>query len=217
MVKLFAHPSGALYIPEEETALFADLHLGYAWAQRRRGQLGPVADGGAVEKFLATLAELSPKRVVLLGDVYHAPRPSEAERDQVERALDAVRGELVIVRGNHDRALLRDFGKAPVPEWRAGGIVAVHGDRLPETEDFLVMGHLHPVVKVRDAAGASRRVPVFWVKDRQAVLPAFTPFSSGCPVRGGSIVAATGTRVVPLTAPRFDDLLPGLPSLVRIA
>jgi len=214
MVRLFAHPSGALYIPEESTALIADLHLGYAWAQRRRGQLGPVADGGSVEKFRALLEELEPRRVVLLGDVYHAPKPSAGERRLVEEALGLVRGELAIVRGNHDRALLRDFGKAPIAEWRCDGVVAVHGDREIETDDFVVMGHLHPVARVRDHAGASRRVPVFWLSERRLVLPAFTPFSSGAPVRGGRMFAATGKRVVPMQRPEFGEELPGL---VRVA
>ena len=51
---LAAHPSGALWIPESRTLLVADLHLGYGWAQRRRGELGPLADfRAAIREMLA--------------------------------------------------------------------------------------------------------------------------------------------------------------------
>lgn len=200
MTELWAHASGALWLPELSTAIIADLHLGYAWAQRRRGELGPISDGGVAEKLRVTLDELQPQRVVLLGDIYHAPKPSPSERKLIEDALALITGELIIVRGNHDRSILRDFGKAPVPDWRAPGLIAVHGDRLPETNEFLIMGHLHPIARFRDAAGVTRRVPVFAMNSRCCVLPAFSPFAAGGDVRGyPRLFAATGKRVVELT------------------
>ncbi|MCX6598396.1 MAG: metallophosphoesterase [Acidobacteria bacterium] len=219
---LWAHPSGALYIPERETALIADLHLGYAWAQRRRGELGPLDDGGLLNKLRETLESLRPECVVLLGDIYHAPSPSSAERSLVEQALALITGQLIVVRGNHDRAIARDFGLSALPAWEAPGLLAVHGDQLPQTDRFLIMGHLHPVVNIRDAAGASRRVPVFQVKKTVCCLPAFSPFAAGVAVRGGQLYAATGKRVVPLSgaksaqAPVYPDHLPGHPTLLRI-
>ena len=63
------------------------LHLGYAWAQRRRGQLGPVVDGGAAERVWAVIDELQAARVVLLGDIVHAPNPAPVERMWIEAAL----------------------------------------------------------------------------------------------------------------------------------
>jgi metallophosphoesterase superfamily enzyme len=206
--ELTPHPSGGLWLPDYRTFLAADLHLGYGWAQRRRGELGPVADGGVRAKLEQALAELKPSRVVLLGDVYHAPRPSEAERAMVLEALNSIEAELVIVRGNHDRAILRDFQRAPVLDWRAPGILAVHGDAIPITEDYLIVGHFHPVIPVRDAAGVSRRLPVFVMGDRVCVLPAFSPFSAGMPWRelpfdvGGRprVFAATGKRVQEIRA-----------------
>ncbi len=219
---LWAHPSGALLVPELATVLIADLHLGYAWAQRRRGELGPLDDGGLLNKLRETLDSLRPERVVLLGDIYHAPRPSAAERAQVEQALALITGQLIVVRGNHDRSIARDFGLIALPAWEAPGLVAVHGDQLPTTDRYLIMGHLHPVVSIRDAAGASRRVPVFQVKRTFCCLPAFSPFAAGGAVRGGQLYAATGKRVVPLSgaksaqAPIYPDHLPGHPTLLRI-
>lgn len=213
--ELYAHASGALWIPEFATLLAADLHLGYGWAQRRRGEAGPVTDGGASEKLLNAVESLKPKTVVLLGDVYHAPRPSPAEHRLIRNTIDRLPG-LVIVRGNHDRAIWQDFA-IPAPfEWHAPGLVAVHGDLPIETDKLVLMGHLHPVVKIRDAAGVSHRVPVFLSEERRIVLPAFSPFSTGFLVgRRKGVYAATGRRVHPL-GPHPFPLEPGSSELIRI-
>ena len=219
---LWAHPSGALFVPERSTALIADLHLGYAWAQRRRGELGPLNDGGIIRKLRETLDSLRAETVVLLGDIYHAPRPSPAERKLVQEALSMMPRQLIVVRGNHDRAITRDFGLTALPAWEAPGLLGVHGDQLPSTDRYLIMGHLHPVINIRDAAGASRRLPVFQVKKSVCCLPAFSPFAAGVAVRGGQLYAATGKRVVllagakPAQAPIYPDHLPGHPTLLRI-
>lgn len=207
---LIPHASGALWLPDLRTALMADLHLGYAFAQRRRGELGPLAVGGAAGRLRRALEELSPRRVVLLGDVYHAPRPSPEERRLIENALSEITCELVLVRGNHDRKIERDFALASVPEWRAPGIVAVHGDAIPQTPDMLILGHFHPVVKFRDSAGAWRRYPAFVLGTRVSLLPALSDFSVGTlwqdsPIDPGGrpkVFALTPSRVVQIAGPR---------------
>jgi uncharacterized protein len=191
---LEAHPSGALWIPQSGTALVADVHLGYSWAQRRRGELGPLADARTREKLLNLFDDLRPSRVVFLGDLVHAPRPCVPERDWIEATLRELSGraELISVRGNHDRAFAREFGHLPVAtveQWSTEAILAVHGDRpaalpLPETQT-LVIGHLHPCLGIRDAAGASQKVPVFLSSGRCLILPAFSPFARGFDISCG--------------------------------
>jgi metallophosphoesterase superfamily enzyme len=201
--------------------LLADTHLGYAWAQRRRGELGPLVDGGARARLEALLAELAPRELVLAGDVVHAPNPHPEERSIVEDTLRHLmaRTRLTIVRGNHDRAFLRDYAGLSLAvdeHWRGHGVVALHGDRLPERREpemFYAAGHIHPVLLIHDNAGASRRIPVFVAGRYGVLLPAFSPFSAGCLVNDGlppemrrliagrsrlRLFAATGRRIVPL-------------------
>jgi putative SbcD/Mre11-related phosphoesterase len=174
-----------LWIESEGALLIADAHLGYSWAQRRRGELGPVADGAIERKLREAVEELKPRSIVFLGDLVHAPRPGLAERESIERILRELQAQttVLVVRGNHDRGFLRDFGHLglpPYPDWRAPGLLAVHGDRIPETfEDHLVVGHFHPTLKIRDAANAAQRLPLFLVSDRATVMPAFSPFAAG--------------------------------------
>ena len=192
---LVAHRSGALWIPESQTALVADLHLGYSWAQRRRGELGPLADERTRQKLFAAIDELRPREIVFLGDIVHAPRPCAAEREWIEQTVTELsrRAALTAVRGNHDRAFAREFSHLPItvePLWSNGGVIAIHGDRLdlplPEPRAAtLVLGHIHPSLSIKDASGAGRKLPVFVASPRALLLPAFSPFAGGFYVGDG--------------------------------
>ena len=214
---VFAHASGALWIPACGAALVADAHLGYGWAQRRRGELGAVGDGGAAAKLAELCGELAPREVVLLGDVVHAPRPAPPERALIEGTLArlAAGAAVRVVLGNHDRGFRSDFGHlrlALAESWSGGGVFAIHGDRpaaAPEGR-VIALGHVHPVLRIRDAAGAPAKVRAFVAGDRGVILPAFSPFAGGAeartevppalqPLLGGGprrFVLATGRRAV---------------------
>lgn len=209
--RLQAHASGALWLEDLRTLIVADLHLGYGFAQRRRGQLGPIVDEQTSDRLDAVLRALRPSSVVFLGDTVHAPDPAPEERAWIRERFDAWRADgaaLTVVRGNHDRAIAADFEIDVVEEWRAPGIVGVHGDKewpAPKSDEILVLGHLHPAVGIEDAAGVRRRVPVFLRHPSLVILPAFSPFAAGLDVWRRmpeslqhiefEAIAATGTRV----------------------
>ncbi|MBV8896937.1 MAG: metallophosphoesterase family protein [Acidobacteriaceae bacterium] len=217
---LWGHPSGALWIPAMQTAVVADAHLGYSWAQRRRGELGPLADSRTRQKLLTLCDDLAPLRIVFLGDLVHAPRPCAPEREWIEETLRLLseRAELVAVRGNHDREFAREFRSLPVrcvESWSAEGLTAAHGDRftfaVPE-DHTLLLGHLHPCLSVKDASGAGRKLPLFLATTACIILPAFSPFACGYDLVCGipdelqtclgneevQAFAATGKRIVAL-------------------
>lgn len=214
-----AHASGALFVVSAATLLVADAHLGYGWAQRRRGQLGPVTDGGIEERLMAVVQEFPVEEVLFLGDTVHAPKPLPAEREMIEGVLLRLLAlaRVGVVQGNHDRAIVRDFGHLPIrvePQWRHGGLLGLHGDRLhlelAEAEHYLV-GHLHPAVNLRDDAGANRRVPAFLVSERATILPAFSPFAAGFDVSRSALPkemrAILGRHdVYPVTGKRIAKL-----------
>jgi len=218
--RLYGHASGALWIPETSTAVIADLHLGYSWAQRRRGELGPLADSRTREKVLAVRDQLQPRRFVFLGDVVHAPRPCAAERAWIEDILKqlATGAELIAVRGNHDRRFASEFAHLPFQDvltWSEGSVTAAHGDRMdfawPENHT-LILGHLHPALAIRDSSGAAHKMPVFLGNRHCLVLPAFSPFAGGYDIVSGlpseivrcfrleevEVFAATGKQVARL-------------------
>lgn len=210
---LHAHPSGALWSPEHRLLYIADLHLGYGFAQRRRGQLGPLLDDQTAAKLDAVLDELRPAQVVLLGDTVHAPSPIAVEREWITAQFTRWRecAEFVFIRGNHDRALTFDFNFPTQVQWRACGVIALHGDQAwpePDAHEVLLLGHLHPAIGVVDAAGVRQRIRVFLTSPQMIILPAFSPFAAGLDVWRQKpeclanfefdAVAATGTRTVHL-------------------
>ncbi len=217
---LQAHASGALWLPESRTAIIADLHLGYSWAQRRRGELGPLVDIRTREKLWQCNDDLRPQRFVFLGDLVHAPRSCAPEREWIEETLQMLgqSAELIAVRGNHDRHFATEFAHLnllTVETWSHELLTAAHGDQftfaLPENHT-LVLGHLHPALAIRDASGAGQKLPVFLANSKCILLPAFSPFARGYDVAcglppqmrkcfGGEGIyayAASGKRVVRL-------------------
>jgi putative SbcD/Mre11-related phosphoesterase len=216
---LWAHCSGALYITASSSLVIADAHLGYGWAQRRRGQLGPTADGGIEERLLRVIDEFAPSEVLFLGDTVHAPKPGLQERQFIESLLVKLleRSALRVVEGNHDRAFHRDFGHLPIPvekQWRHGDMLALHGDRLhlelPEAGYYLI-GHYHPAVGLRDSAGAVRRAPAFCVGPKATLLPAFSPFAAGLDLTRSRLPKEAKEllgefRVMPATGTRIAEL-----------
>jgi putative SbcD/Mre11-related phosphoesterase len=208
-----AHASGALWLEDQHAAVLADVHLGYGWALRRRGHLGPVHDDRTQRKLIDTIEELRPRRIILLGDVVHAPRPAPEERASLRQAIHwlAERASVTLVLGNHDRGFTRDYPDLPVEvcrEWQSHNVIAVHGDRDLPSAQHVIAGHVHPAIALADAAGATHKMPVFVVSERITLLPAFSPLASGFDIRMGlpfpmddpQIIAASGKRAVRLGA-----------------
>lgn len=221
-----AHGSGALFLRESRTLMIADAHLGYGFAQRRRGQLGPTTDGGILDRLKAVLDFFEPLETVFLGDTVHAPSPMAAEREFIENALRFIleKSKVRIVQGNHDRAVLRDFGHLPIEvaaSWREGNLLGLHGDRLhlelPDAGHYL-LGHLHPAINLRDDAGVNRRLPAFLVSDTATILPAFSPFAAGLDVSKTNlpkeVKSILGRHKIYVATGRRVALLPPRPSRI---
>ncbi len=79
--------SGALYVPEFDTLIVADLHLEKASSIARRGVHLPPYDTRATLAQLALAIEASnPRRLIFLGDSFHdSDAGSRIARDDVER------------------------------------------------------------------------------------------------------------------------------------
>lgn len=215
------HPDGTVERPDRETLLVADVHLGKGAAFRAGGL--PVPRGGSeddLRRLGHRLRATGCRRLVVLGDLFHAPsgRTPEVDRALVQwrRAHPAV--ELWWIRGNHDRFVGELPGPGPtgiVPEGREwGGVRLAHtpparqaaperrgapGHPTPAQAPLPTLcGHLHPVVRLRDPRGGSLRAPCFWIRPDALVLPAFGSFTGGHGIvpRPGDRVALPGEGTV---------------------
>ena len=189
----------AAYLPDFDTLLVADAHIGKAVSFRALGV--PVPRGTTsetLEKATALVARWRARRVVFLGDFLHSARshaPATVAAVTAWREAHASL-EIVLVRGNHD-----DRAGDPPPHLRievvdepflTDGYALCHHPR-PRAGHYVLAGHLHPCVSLGGRAFDHLRLPCFWFGDAVGVLPAFGAFTGMHPIR-----AAAGERVFPI-------------------
>ncbi len=193
------------------TLVVADVHLGKAATFRARGV--PVPQGtttGNLQRLSGLLAAQRARAVVFLGDLFHA-REAHAQ-DTLERVAawrESHAGvDLTLVEGNHDRsagAPPQALGVRVVDEpWPFGGAILCHHPR-PVEGGSVIAGHLHPCVRLHGRADASVRLPCFWLRAGQWVLPAFGDFTGGARIergRGDRVIAVADDRLFEIPAAR---------------
>jgi DNA ligase-associated metallophosphoesterase len=202
-----------VYWAAERTAMLADPHFGKAWSFRQAGI--PVPAGttdSAVARLSRVIAQSDVRRVVILGDFFHAPA------GRVPALMDALQAwrsgclqiEVVLVPGNHDRR-----AGAPPPEWRfqvvpelkAGPFLLRH-EPASVAGAYVLAGHVHPVVRLADGAGATLRAPCFFFGPRFGILPAFGPFTGGHPIQptaADRVIAVGPAELVDVSRPCGAD------------
>ncbi|MFK8052092.1 MAG: ligase-associated DNA damage response endonuclease PdeM [Woeseiaceae bacterium] len=181
----------ALFWPARSTLMVADWHLGKAAVFSRRGLAIPEGDlAYDLQRLDALLALFRPSRLVVLGDLMHAP-PVPADRWPAR--LSAWLAEhpaltVEIVAGNHDRVdpVLLPDGLSTRLVWHPDVLfmppfVLAH-EPTSNKHGYVIAGHIHPTRVL--SGGADRvRSPAFWWRRDYAVLPAFGSFTGGHNIR----------------------------------
>jgi uncharacterized protein len=182
-VTMLADPSGALFLPSEQTLIVADLHLEKGSAYARRGQPLPPYDSAATLNQLARLIERhQPNRVIALGDSVDDPQAWErlagTDRTLLE-ALVARVDDWLWIAGNHDPEPPVNVPGRSAQDALLGSLVLRHepGGQLAEGQGEIA-GHLHPAARVI-GQGASARRPAFATDGRRLILPAFGAYAGG--------------------------------------
>lgn len=198
-------PERAVYHEKAGTLLVADPHFGKSAAFRAAGLAVPGGTtAGTLARLDAVLARTGARRLVVLGDFFHA------RAGQVPAMLDALAAwrarhsglDVVLVRGNHDR----NAGDPP-PEleiWSVEpplveGPFALSHHPQPVSGCYALAGHLHPAVVLRGAARQRERLPCFWFGAEVGVLPAFGEFTGMAEIRPGAgdrVFVSTGDEVL---------------------
>ena len=128
------------------------------------------------------MAETGAERLLVLGDLVHAKRGLTAELlERISTWRASVKARLVLVRGNHDRALKEvpsgwnlDLVEGELAE---GPFTFAHEPRA-QAGRYVWAGHLHPTYCL--VGGGDRiRLPCFHLTPETGVLPAFSAFTGG--------------------------------------
>jgi len=172
------HPSGALFWEERKALLISDVHLGKVSHFRKHGVAIP---NSAVSKNFQRLTSVvdyfDPERILFLGDLFHSSKNSEWHLF-VEWS-DCCVAEIILIAGNHDVIAKENYDGIDVKvfkELEIDGFLLTH--HPTEREGFFnFSGHIHPGVELRGFGGQSLRLPCFFQKENQMILPAFGEFT----------------------------------------
>ena len=171
--------SGALYMPDEETLVVADLHLEKGSSFARRGSLLPPYDTRTTLLALGgVIGRYEPRRVIALGDSFHdvgGPGRLGGSDAEALQELQAGRTWTWIV-GNHDPDLPEAIGGEVVEDVTLSGLTLRHAPKAGEACELA--GHLHPVGKVVRRGGGVRR-RCFVTDGGRCVMPAFGAYAGG--------------------------------------
>lgn len=171
--------TGAMYLPEQDTLLVADLHFEKGSSFARRGMMLPPYD--TRETLLAlsdAVFRFNPKTVIALGDSFHDIGGPERLGTEERTTLSEVQQgrNWIWVTGNHDRILPDSIGGQVVAEMALGSLTLRHEPMAGAQAE--IAGHLHPVGKVV-MRGRSTRRRCFLTDGSRCVMPALGAYAGG--------------------------------------
>jgi DNA ligase-associated metallophosphoesterase len=200
-------PEGALFWPERNALLVADLHLEKASWFARLGQFLPPYDSHATLTALAREVERTgATRLYCLGDSFHdrfgCDRLPESARVLLTDLTERLDWTWIV--GNHDPGFADHCGGRLEEEVEVGGIVlrheAVRDDPRPE-----ISGHFHPKLRLHlKGRHVSRRC--FVVASTKIIMPAFGSLTGGLDAHHPEILGQVGSGAAALV-PVSDRLL----------
>ena len=176
--------TGAVYWPDEDTLIVADLHLEKGSSLAGRGLLIPPYDSAATLNTLGRLiASYRPRRVIALGDSFHdGDGPARLDDSSVALLCDLMRGrDWIWLAGNHDADAAAAFGGAIAEEIAIGPLSFRHEPQTGPAPGE-VAGHLHPAARMR-FNGRSVRRRCFASDGERLIVPAFGAYTGGLNVR----------------------------------
>lgn len=194
------HPTGSIFWEDKKALLISDVHLGKVSHFRKHGMAIPGnAASKNFEQLNAALAFFEPETVLFLGDLFHSK--INQEWDLFAQWVLKIDAEIILIEGNHDIIDKRHYTKIEIKvfsELEIDGFLFTHH---PEERDgvFNFCGHIHPGIKIFGRGRQSLKLPCFFHKENQMILPAFGEFTGNyflVPTETDLVYAVTKEEVI---------------------
>ena len=179
-------PSRALFLPEQKELFICDVHLGKAEYFQQNGI--PLTNDFDEDNFLRItklVKKYSPKRLVILGDLFHSRFSiSNSLREQIESLPKKLNTQIALIIGNHDKGCkIKNIKISNILKIR--NIIFSHEPTNSNDNNILnICGHYHPKLYLKnDGDKLSFRCFAMDMKNNILYLPAFGDLTGGYPCK----------------------------------
>ena len=182
-------PGRAAFLPDSESIIVADLHLGKAATFRKRGLAVPEGSNASdLGRLQSIVDSKQPQQLVIAGDLFHsADGLSSSTIDSFQEWLEKLNRPVILTEGNHDRRSWFAQHKFPIevtPSLEKDDLIITHDPADIPADQSGIAGHIHPGVRIRESARQSLRIAGFFLRaGRQLILPAFSEFTGIHPLK----------------------------------
>ena len=172
------HPHGGIFWVEKSMLLISDVHLGKVAHFRKFGAAVPQK---AIHKNFILLDEIvsyfQPFQICFLGDLFHSSLNKEWQF--FENWVEKTPSEIILVSGNHDIIAPEKFENLGIKIFQELEIEEFLLTHHPEERNnfFNFCGHIHPAIRLQGFGRQRLKLPCFFKKKQQLILPAFGEFT----------------------------------------
>ena len=172
------HPHGGVFWVTRSMLLISDVHLGKVAHFRKFGAAVPQK---AIHKNFILLNQVveyfQPFQICFLGDLFHSSLNKEWQL--FENWVKRTPSEIILVAGNHDIIAPEKFEALEIKifqELEIDDFLLTHHPQEQEAH-FNFCGHIHPAVRLQGLGRQRLKLPCFFKKQHQLILPAFGEFT----------------------------------------
>jgi DNA ligase-associated metallophosphoesterase len=172
------HPHGGVFWVTRSMLLISDVHLGKVAHFRKFGAAVPQK---AIHKNFILLNQVveyfQPFQICFLGDLFHSSLNKEWQL--FENWVKRTPSEIILVAGNHDIIAPEKFEALEIKifqELEIDDFLLTHHPQEQEAY-FNFCGHIHPAVRLQGLGRQRLKLPCFFKKQHQLILPAFGEFT----------------------------------------
>lgn len=175
-------PERAVYWHDASTLIVTDLHLGKSGHFRKSGIPVPhQVNKTNIRRLDSLVNRVQPDRLLILGDLFHSDINREwFQFEEWRNKYDQL--DITLIIGNHDTLHASFYSATNLKIYNdliEGDFRFIHHpkDSTMSEKKYNFSGHIHPAIKLKGKGRQSLKLPCFYQKKQQLILPAFGEFT----------------------------------------